>query len=77
MYDLVSVAVFNGADDLLEKLARLGFLQLPVVDDVVEQLTAGVFEDHDNLCWCRYDCVPAGGQYTKAMDMQSTHSLMM
>lgn len=55
MYNLVAMAVLDGADDLLEELACAVLGHLAMVDDVVEQLRTSILEDHDNLCRCSDD----------------------
>lgn len=51
MDHLVPVAVLDGADHLLEELAGLFFWEPTVFNNVVEQLSAGVLQDHYYLGW--------------------------
>lgn len=65
--NLVSVAVFDGAYNLLEELSGLCLLQFTVVDDVVEQFAACVFEDHDDLGRRCYDGIARGAKVSMKM----------
>ena len=49
MYNFVSVAVFDSTNNLLKKSPSFVFSHLAILDDVIEELTASVFEDHDDL----------------------------
>ncbi len=51
MYDVVSMAVVDAGDDLLEEAPGLLLLQLPVLHDVVEELAARhVLHHHEYVC---------------------------
>jgi hypothetical protein len=57
VYNFVAMAVLDCTDDLLEEFAGLVLLQPSVVDNVVEQFTASIFEDHDDFSRRCYDRV--------------------
>lgn len=58
MHDHVTMAVVYAGDDLLKEPASFRFLQLPIVDDVIEQLaTADVLHDHKDVGRRRDDLV--------------------
>lgn len=55
MNNFMSVTVFHSTDNLLEKLSCVSFFQLTLVDDVVEEFRARVFQDHDDIGRCGDD----------------------
>lgn len=57
MDNLVTMAVLDGADYLLEELAGLCLSHGTMIDNVLEELGAGVLEDHDDLDWSSDDGV--------------------
>lgn len=52
MDDFETVRVFNTGYELLEKAACLGFWHAAIGNDVVEELSTGIFEDEDDICRC-------------------------
>lgn len=51
MYNLVSVAVFDGAYDLLKESPGFILLHLAILDDIIEEFSTSIFEDHDDFEW--------------------------
>ena len=57
MDDLVSMTIFDRTDDLLEEPPCLILLHLPLVHDIVKQLSPSVFDDHNDIRWSGYHFV--------------------
>lgn len=57
MYNLMTVAVLDGAHDLLKELSSLVFLHLSMIDNVVEELGPGVLKNHDDVGRRRDDSI--------------------
>ncbi len=57
MHDLVSVAVFNGANDLLEQFVSPRSAPLSVFDNVFIELYGVLFKHHVDICLCGDDRV--------------------
>ena len=49
MDDLVTVAILNSTNYLLEESASFVFSQLSMLDDIVEEFSPSIFEYHDNF----------------------------
>ena len=64
MHDLVAMAVFDGADDLLEKPPSRVFGDLAVADEKIEQLPPGILDHHDDLLRGGDDGVPLFRQFS-------------
>ncbi len=50
--DLETMAAVDAGDHLLEESASLGLWHLALLDDVLEELAARVFEHDDDVRWC-------------------------
>lgn len=53
VHDLEAVGVVDAGDHLLEEAAGLRLGHLALVDDVLEELPAGIFEHDDDVRWGR------------------------
>lgn len=60
MHDLMSVAVLDSTNYLLEEFACTVFWQFAMNTEKVEQFSSRVLEDHDNLVRRGTDGVSAG-----------------
>lgn len=49
MYNLVSMAVLDCGNNLLEEAARLVFGHLDLFNNVIEELCASILHDHDDV----------------------------
>lgn len=49
MNNLVSVAIFHCAYDLLEEPPSLALLHLSMLDDIIEEFAASVLQNHDDF----------------------------
>lgn len=68
MDDLEVVRVLDAGDELLEETAGAGFGHPAVLDYVVEELAAGVFQDYDDVGRGGYDFVAGGMLASKWME---------
>lgn len=80
MYDVVRVTVVESAHDLLEEAPGLVLGHLAAPDNVLEQLSAEVLDDHDDVRRRVYDVVAIvrSCQHAWPSEKESAaHSLMM
>ena len=52
VHNLVSVTVFDGADDLLEESSGFILSHLSILYNIIEEFATSVFENHDNFKRC-------------------------